>query len=270
MTRTAASLGIPVPNETFIDLRRPPYVHNEQAALVSVLSSDSVTYPAFIKPLRGDSSLGITTKSLVQNVDDAVKYIKTLSNQSIYEIIVQEYLEGDEYGVGATGNIDYEAGDHRLGLNFYPILRVDFSKILSQNLPPILGFESKWEPDSPYWTDLKYVNAESTLSAAEKATLEGHCATLWDRFGFRDYGRFDWRRDKNGVLKLLEVNPNPGWCWDGKLAYMAGLTGRSYAQMLQDIFAAAHARLVKAGLDTTAPWSMSMNTLSTSSLLTQR
>jgi len=42
-----------------------------------------------------------------------------------------------------------------------------------------------------------------------------------------------------GEIKLLEVNPNPGWCWDGKLNYMAGWAGLRYADVLHMIVDAA-------------------------------
>ncbi|MEZ5856964.1 MAG: hypothetical protein R3D67_20325 [Hyphomicrobiaceae bacterium] len=35
---------------------------------------------------------------------------------------------------------------------------------------------------------------------------------LFERLGCRDYARFDFRADARGEIKLLEVNPNPGWC----------------------------------------------------------
>ena len=42
--------------------------------------------------------------------------------------------------------------------------------------------------------------------------------------------------------KLLEVNPNPGWCWDGHLAKMADHAGISYSGMLAAILEAAKER----------------------------
>ena len=44
------------------------------------------------------------------------------------------------------------------------------------------------------------------------------------------------------VAELLEINPNPGWCWDGKLAHMAELDGLSHGEMLGLIIAAARKR----------------------------
>jgi D-alanine-D-alanine ligase len=41
----------------------------------------------------------------------------------------------------------------------------------------------------------------------------------------------------------LDVNPNPGWCWDGKLNTMAGFAGLDYGELLRRILVAATARL---------------------------
>ncbi|MFH1904026.1 MAG: hypothetical protein ABIK53_00670 [bacterium] len=54
---------------------------------------------------------------------------------------------------------------------------------------------------------------------------------------------FDWRLDSEGNPKLLEVNPNPGWCWDGHLAKMASIAGMSYSEMLKAILKAGEQRL---------------------------
>jgi D-alanine-D-alanine ligase len=62
---------------------------------------------------------------------------------------------------------------------------------------------------------------------------------LFERVGCRDYARFDWRLDANGTPRLLEINPNPGWCWDGHLAKMAKLDNITYADMLAKIIEAA-------------------------------
>ena len=48
--------------------------------------------------------------------------------------------------------------------------------------------------------------------------------------------------DSNGIPRLLEVNPNPGWCWDGHLAKMCLIAGIAYPDMLRMILHAAEAR----------------------------
>ena len=78
--------------------------------------------------------------------------------------------------------------------------------------------------------------------------LADYSRILFERLDCRDYARFDFRTDSAGEIKLLEVNPNPAWCWDGKLAMMAGFAGYSYADLLRMILEAAQARVLAEGL----------------------
>jgi D-alanine-D-alanine ligase len=124
-----------------------------------------------------------------------------------------------------------------------PPLEVDFSG-LPVGLAPILSFESKAMPDSPYWTEITFKPA--ALAENEAAGIADAARRLFRRFGLRDYARFDFRRGADGRIKLMEVNPNPAWANDGKLAFMAGFAGIAYPAMLRMILDAALARLERA------------------------
>lgn len=120
-----------------------------------------------------------------------------------------------------------------------PIAEEDYSS-LPEGLPKICGYEAKWLPDSPYW-NLRSIPAELP-DETEKLIVEC-CLKLFERLECRDYCRFDWRLDSESNPKLLEVNPNPGWCWDGHLAKMAKIAGILYNEMLKMILEAAEQRL---------------------------
>lgn len=217
----AASLDVPVPLETYV---RPG---DQGATLPSV-------FPALLKPNYGDSSQGITKDAVVKNQSALIDYLERLRAEFPRRpVLVQEYLTGAEYSVSLIGNPDQ-------GLRALPILEVDFSR-LDPKLPKILGYESKWEPDSPYWTQIKYL--ETALPDHLQSQMIEHSARLFERLGCRDYARFDFRADAKGEIKLLEVNPNPGWCWDGKLNIMAGFQGMRYSDLLGQILQAAVERL---------------------------
>ena len=228
----ALTLDVPVPLETYV---RPG---DQGATLPSV-------FPALLKPNYGDSSQGITKDAVVSNERALLDYLERLRQEFPKRpVLVQEYLTGAEYSVSLVGNPDQ-------GLRALPLLEVDFTR-LDPSLPRILGYESKWEPDSPYWTQIRY--HEATLPDHVQSQLVEHSARLFERLGCRDYARFDFRADSKGEIKLLEVNPNPGWCWDGKLNIMAGFQGIRYAELLAQILGAAEERLgISAKLQATAP-----------------
>jgi D-alanine-D-alanine ligase len=216
----ARELGIAVPREEFIwasETTRMPIG----------------PYPVLIKPNRTDGSVGITKDAVVRDADAAARYLAFVRDDLPgFDILVQEYLPGPEYGVGLIGNPE-------TGFTVLPALEVDFSD-LPAGLNPILSYESKAIPDSPYFTRIRYKRA--VLDAAEEAALVRTAKTMFRRCGLRDYGRFDFRRGADGAVKLLEVNPNPAWATDGKLAFMAGFAGIAYPDMLRAIVDAARVR----------------------------
>lgn len=219
-TAWAKEMGVGTPDEIWID------PDNYSTAIPTV-------FPSLVKPAFGDSSIGITQEAFVRTSTELVDYCDRIKSEIPgVPILVQEFLSGSEYSVAVIGNND--------NLTLLPILEVDYSH-LPKHLPPILGYESKWMPDSPYWTDIKY--REARLSEELAKDLYDSSVLLFNRTNCRDYARFDYRADQNGKIKLLEVNPNPGWCWDGKLMLMASFAGWTYPQLLENILKAARERL---------------------------
>ncbi len=219
----AAAHGVPVPDETFLRAGSELATFN---------------YPAFVKPNRGDGSVGITQASIVSDAAAARATIASLRRELPgVELLVQEFLSGEEYGLGVIGN----PAD---GLTALPLMAIDYSA-LDPALPRLLDYSSKVDPASPYWNDIRYPAAE--LDAETQARMLEWCTTLFERLQLRDYARFDFRTNRYGQIKLLEVNPNPAWCWDGKLAHMGELAHLSHSDVLALIIAAARRRVAASG-----------------------
>jgi D-alanine-D-alanine ligase len=217
----AQTHGLPVPAETFVG-----------ADAETVPLPDR--YPAFVKPATGDGSVGITADSVVHSATETRDYVDHLRREMpTRDVLIQEYLQGPEYTVGLVGNPEQE-------LKALPPLAVDYSG-LDPELPPILAYESKAVADSPFWTQITYRDAD--LDPALRDTLLSHARFLFRRLGCRDYARVDYRCDRDGQPHLLEVNPNPAWCWDGKMNVMAGFAGHDYRGFLQMIVEAARRRM---------------------------
>jgi len=191
-------------------------------------------FPVITKPNFGDSSFGITQRSVANNGEELVNAIVEVREKFGYEkpILVEEFLAGKDFTVGIIGNLPES-------YVVLPIIEEDYS-VLPPDLPRICGYEAKWLPDSPYW-NLKSIPA-NLPDEMEKFVVEC-CLKLFERLECRDYCRFDWRLDSKGNPKILEVNPNPGWCWDGHMAKMAKIAGLSYPEMLAAILRAAEERL---------------------------
>ncbi len=222
---TAEALGIEVPGERFLPAGAPR-------------DKLPVFYPALLKPNAADGSVGITKDAVVRNETEARDYLAFLDHElPDRDILWQEYLPGPEYGLGLIGNPD---GTPDGDFTVLPPLEVDFSG-LPKGANPILSFESKADPDSPYWTEIKF--REAGLNPATLKRMEDAAKKLFRRFGLQDYGRFDFRCAVDGRPKLMECNPNPAWANDGKLAFMAGFAGIAYPKMLEMVIDAAIKRI---------------------------
>jgi len=215
----ARELDIPVAEGVFVD------PSNETINL-------PFGFPVIVKPNFGDSSIGITQNSVAYNQEellDALGIARAASGPR--PVLVERFLTGADLTMGVIGNPP--GATHVL-----PIAEEDYSEIPA-GLPRICGYEAKWDPESPY-SRLKSIPADLP-EETERFIMES-CFRLFERLECRDYARFDWRLDAAGVPHLLEVNPNPGWCWDGHLAKMCNLVGRNYTDMLGMIIGAAEQR----------------------------
>ena len=191
-------------------------------------------FPVLVKPNFGDSSLGITQHSYATTLEELVTAISNIRENVGYDkpILVEKFLPGKDISVGIIGNPPD-------AYTILPIIEEDYSSLPS-DLPQICGYEAKWLPNSPYG---KITSIPAELSDSTRKLLEESSLKLFERLECRDYARFDWRLDEVGEPKLLEANPNPGWCWDGHLAKMAAFAGISYQEMIALILKAAEQRI---------------------------
>jgi len=192
------------------------------------------TFPVIVKPNFGDSSFGITQRSIAYNVENLVNAITEIREKFGYDkpILVEEFLTGKDLSLGIIGNPPES-------YTVLPMIEEDYSSLPS-DLPRICGYEAKWLPDSPYWDNVRSIPAD--LPEHTEKVIVDCSLRLFERLECRDYSRFDWRLDAEGNPKLLEVNPNPGWCWDGHLAKMSKIAGMSYKDMLSAILRSAEQR----------------------------
>jgi D-alanine-D-alanine ligase len=194
----------------------------------------SFCFPVIVKPNLGDSSFGITQESVAYDHEQLINAITIIREKLGYDkpILVEEFLTGKDLSVGIIGN-------PLTSYNVLPITEEDYSEV-PEDLPRVCGYEAKWLPDSPYY---KIKSVQADLSEATEKFITECCMKLFERLDVKDYGRFDWRLDEDGNPRLLEVNPNPGWCWDGHLAKMAGYAGMTYTDLLNAIIQAAEQRI---------------------------
>jgi D-alanine-D-alanine ligase len=187
-----------------------------------------IDFPVIVKPNYGDFEQAIA------KVREATGFDRP--------VLVEQFLTGKDISVGIIGNPPDS-------YTVLPVIEEDYSQ-LPEGLPRICGYEAKWDTESEYFRKVKSIPADLPQPTID--FLNASCIRLFQRVGCQDYARFDWRLDGNNTPRLLEVNPNPGWCWDGHLAKMAKLAGLSYPDMLREILSACDERLRVAARETAA------------------
>lgn len=218
----AARLGIPVPRQELLRLGTDGDLPQR--------------YPAVLKPNEGAGSQGITTGSVVHDDRQASERLAELAQESegTKWVVAEEFLDGREFSVAVLASADPEEPPTVL-----PPLEIDFSK-LPEDLPRIMTHDSKADQDSLYWEQVELRPAE--LSEREREDVEAHCLQVFDRLGCRDYARFDFRTDDEGVPRLIDANAHPEWGSEGMLAEMAGFADLGYEDFLARIIVAARNR----------------------------
>jgi D-alanine-D-alanine ligase len=183
-----------------------------------------------MKPNRADRGFGTTKDAAVHCPNDAKDYLSRLRGTvSDCDILIQEYLPGPEYGVGLIGNPEST-------VEALPVLE---AALVRQGIgrAPIPSHQREALFPSPNRRDIAIRPA--VLDAEVRARLVGWSKLLFARFGLRDYGRFDFRADRHGRIKLINVSANPACGSEGRLAKMAGFAGLSHRDLLGRIIRAA-------------------------------
>ena len=222
--KVAESIGVPVPKSIFIE-EGDSYDPKDYGML----------YPVIVKPNSTDGSFGITAKNVCSSLEQLHEAVSQIRN--IFHIrgpiLLQEYLTGRDVNVGVMEKWDPNTKQYEPWV--LPISEEDYSA-LPEGLPKICGFESKWDESSPYY---KIQTRPTTLSPEMQEKVGQWTKRLFKRIECRDYGRFDWRLDGQGNPRLLEANPNCGWCWDGHLPKTASLCGILYPRFFEMILESA-------------------------------
>jgi D-alanine-D-alanine ligase len=155
-------------------------------------------FPLFVKPLHGDTSLGIDDSSLVNEYARLIERISFIQTQLKTPALVEEYIEGREFYVGILGNDPAEV---------LPVMELDFTK-LPDKYPRIYGHEAKSDVNSPQYGAVNVVVAtELSSEVRARILMTGREAAY--ALKVHDYSRIDIRLSADGVPMVVEVNANP-------------------------------------------------------------
>jgi len=190
-----------------------------------VINKD-LTYPLVVKPGDSDNSYGITNSSVVKNKMELDKQIKRIIEDLGRPVIVEEYIEGDEYDVSIIGN----GGDD---LRVLPISRSIFKK-MPKGYWHIYAREAKQQSNSAY-KKILLQNPAKNINPKLESLLTEIALDVYQIMKCHDYGRVGFRVDKNGNPYLLEIDTNPPLNVNSDFVKAAKLTGLSFGDLLEEI-----------------------------------
>ncbi|HKE00250.1 MAG TPA: D-alanine--D-alanine ligase [Planctomycetota bacterium] len=184
-------------------------------------------FPLLVKPTRLDASIGIDAKSVVRKSLDLLEKVRQV-RMEFGDALVEEFIDGREISVAVIGNDSPTA---------LPPIEVEFNGGFPKRRPRILDAKAKFDTSSAEYRGTKAVVA--TLDEGFRTELQRIAVTAYRALRIRDYGRVDFRLDKQARPYILEANPNPYLEKDAELALAAKTAGLDYDALVSQIFAGA-------------------------------
>ncbi len=142
-------------------------------------------------------------------------------------VLVEEYLDGDEFTCAVIGN--------GARARVLPIVGMNFAA-LPEGATPIYSYEAKWLWDRPE-NPLEMFSCPAPISDTLAREIERATLDAYHALGCRDWARVDVRLDSDGKPNVVELNPLPGILPNPEdnscLPKAARADGLSYDQLIQ-------------------------------------
>jgi D-alanine-D-alanine ligase len=180
-------------------------------------------FPCIVKPYREDASHGITPESVVNDIPSLRERVKTIYDNYGNQAIVEEFLSGREFNATVIGGKSPEV---------LPVSEIVYT--LPAEMPAILTFEAKWEPDSIYYRNSRAI-CPAKITAEERASICKISLAAFNILGGSGYARVDMRSDSRNIINVIEVNPNPDISPGAGVALQAAAAGMNYTRLIERI-----------------------------------
>jgi D-alanine-D-alanine ligase len=181
-------------------------------------------YPAIVKPVSEDGSVGIDDRSVVSTGEELGAAVARLPGPCL----VQAFVDGPELAVGVVGGAPL------------PVAEQTFA-----GGRRLVTYAAKWHAGSRSDRDTPTVCPARIPDPLRSRAVE-LALRAWRAVGGGGYGRVDLRADTRGRLHVLDVNPNPDLSPGAGLVRMAAAAGWSYAELVR--------RIVDDAAPGTVPW----------------
>jgi len=194
-----------------------------------------IEFPLIVKPPQEDASLGISQKSIVNDVRELLETMSSLQEEFQGPVLAEEFIDGREFYVGVLGNSDVKA---------LPIMEMDFTGY-PEGRPKIASWEAKWG-DHGDEKGAEFEGTKSIFPTNVSEELAGRMQKVavdaFQALRLRDYARVDLRVNAKEEIYVIEVNPNCYLEQTAEFASAAAKEGIDYNTLVNRIVELANAR----------------------------
>jgi D-alanine-D-alanine ligase len=179
-------------------------------------------FPIFVKPLHEGSSKGIRNISKIDDRDQANRIITSLIERYHQEVIVEEFIYGDEITTGVIGN---------------PPRILGIMRVIPRRADPDFVYSLEVKRD---WENLVDYECPARLPKEVLDRISEAAIRVFNTLGCRDISRVDFRIGADGTPYFLEINPLPGLNpKSGDIVIMSGKMSWTYPALVTAIVEAA-------------------------------
>lgn len=181
MKKAARRVSVPTPNWVFVN-----------RADDAVKAATRLKFPMLVKPPHGYASIGIRSNSRVENIEQLREQLK-LGIAEFGRTLIEEFIEGREF----TCLISDNPSDPRKPLTFTPV------EFIFPEGESFKHYDMKW-------VEYEKMSVAVVSDLRIEKTLREQTMRIFKELGGNGYARCDYRMDANGVIHMLEINPNCG------------------------------------------------------------
>jgi len=206
----------------FISDKIPTPKFFEVSCPESLVDCDHCDFPLIVKPRFEGSSKGLSENSRVENIDELKKQVDFITKTYKQPALVEEFISGSEFTVAIIGNELPEV---------FPIVQIKI--------------DGKLQLDNMFYTfarissdRLEYICPAVTSNELKKK-IDELALKVYRSVECRDFGRVDFRVDKDGNPYVLEINPLPSLSTEDVFMLIAKHLGITYEQIVGKILNSA-------------------------------
>ena len=203
---------IPVPDFTVVARGRQPRLPKR------------LSYPAIVKSLTQESSIGIAQASVVDDEAKLKERVQFIHESINTDAIIEQFIEGRELYCAILGN---------QRLQVFPVWEMTFAN-MPESQHRIATERVKWNAKYQAKVGISTGKANS-LDEATQARVQHIARRTYKVLEQSGYSRIDLRLDAEGRVYVLEANPNPQIARGEDFADSADSTGMNYSTLLQRI-----------------------------------